>query len=299
MSNEVIQTMRTGNGVDSGTLHPQEIMNFFMSFMTNGGGVMNKNADDFKVYAQDTPAMSVQVKRVGGVQARAVIPNSDGSMAYPVRMHTDDADLAITSNGSGNGRIDAVVLYIDLGATPDDVVSNVAKLTVVAGTPSASPSAPDDTAIQSAIGASNPYITLAHVTVASGETEIEAQHIDDRREQVEFVLREPKVTAEYEDWVTLTSSANITIDLSKGNKFKVTLAHNTTFTVINAKVGQTFQLRIQQDATGGRTSTLFSTIKWPYGNAPVLTTDANKADKLVFEVVSEGQYDGVAVGQSM
>lgn len=293
MSNEVIQTMRTG-----GDEHPQEIMNFFLSFLSSGSGVFNKQGDDFKVVAQDTPNMTVKVM-LDGAQARAVVRTSDGSMAYPVRMTTDDADLTITSNGSGNQRIDAVVLYIDLGATPDTTISNVAKLAVVAGTPSASPSAPDDTAIQSAIGASNPYIRLANVTVASAETEIEDSMIDDQRDQVEMLLLEPKIQGAYQDWVTLTPASSVTLDLSKGNKFKITLNQNTTFTVINAKVGQTFQLRITQDATGGRTSTLFSTIKWPYGNAPVLTTTANKTDKLVFEVISEGQYDGVAVGQSM
>lgn len=291
MSNEVIQTMRTG-----GTLHPQEIMNFFMSFLTNGGGVLNKNGDDFKVVAQTVPDMTVKVL-LDGAQARAVVRTSDGSMAYPVMMHTDDADLTITSNGSGNQRIDAVVLYIDLGATPDTTISNVAKLAVVAGTPSASPSAPDNTAIQSAIGASNPYIRLANVTVASAETEIEDSMIDDQRDQVEFVLREPKIQASYQDWVTLTPASSVTLDLSKGNKFKITLNQNTTFTVINAKVGQTFELRATQDATGGRGITFFSTISWAFGAVPTPTATANKTDKFIFEVTGTDAYDGAIVAQ--
>jgi hypothetical protein len=293
MSSEVIQTMRTG-----GTLHPQEIMNFFMSFLTNGGGVLNKNGDDFKVEAQSVPDMTVKVLLAGAL-ARAVIPNADGGMAYPVMMHADDADLTITANGSGNQRIDAVVLYIDLGATVNTTSSNVAKLTVVAGTPSASPSAPDDTAIGSAIGASNPYIVLAHVAVDSSETEIQNADITDMREQVEFVMREPKVQGAYQDWVTLTPASSVAIDLSKGNKFKITVNQTTTFTVVNAKVGQTFELRVTQDGTGGRAQTFFSTIKWAFGATPTPTTTANKTDKYIFEVVAIGEYDGVIVGQDM
>lgn len=291
MSNEVIQTMRTG-----GDEHPQEIMNFFLSFLSSGSGVFNKQGDDFKVVAQDTPNMTVKVL-LDGAQARAVVRTSDGSMAYPVRMTTDDADLTITSNGSGNQRIDAVVLYIDLGATPDTTISNVAKLAVVAGTPSASPSAPDNTAIQSAIGASNPYIRLANVTVASAETEIEDSMIDDQRDQVEMLLLEPKIQGAYQDWVTLTPASNVTLDLSKGNKFKITLNQNTTFTVINAKVGQTFELRATQDATGGRGITFFSTISWAFGAVPTPTATANKTDKFIFEVTGTDAYDGAIVAQ--
>lgn len=291
MSTEVIQTMRTG-----GDEHPQEIMNFFLSFLTSGSGVFDKNSDDFKVVAQDTPNMTIKVK-LSGAHARAVVRTSDGAMAYPVRMTTDDADLNISSNGSGNQRIDAVVLYIDLGAIPNTDISNVAKLAVVAGTPSASPSAPDNTAILSAIGASNPYIRLANVTVNSAETEIENSMIDDQRDQVEFVLREPKIQGAYQDWITLTPGANVVIDLSKGNKFKVTINQNTTFSVVNAKPGQSFQVRVTQNGTGGWTTTWFSGIGWAYQNTPVQTPTANRSDKYGFDVISEGVYDGVIMGQ--
>jgi hypothetical protein len=67
----------------------------------------------------------------------------------------------------------------------------------------------------------------------------------------------------------------------------------------NEHVGQTFMLRLQQDGTGTRTVTWFSTIKWAGGAAPTLTTTINKADLFGFVVTSAGNYDGFVVGQSL
>ncbi|MCG3176880.1 MAG: hypothetical protein MOGMAGMI_01844 [Candidatus Omnitrophica bacterium] len=92
-----------------------------------------------------------------------------------------DGSATITANSSGNSRIDAVVLYIDRAASPNAACSNVAKLIVIAGTPAASPVAPTNAEIASSIGASNPYLRLADVTVASGATSISDANIKDRR----------------------------------------------------------------------------------------------------------------------
>lgn len=286
MSTEVIQTMRTG--VDE---HPQEIMNFLTSFFFTSGGVLDKNGNDLKL-AAIAGQMKIQV-----LMGRAIIPDSNGVMAYPFYMHTDDADLAVTSNGSGNARKDTVVAYIDKGASPDTTGTNVAKLLVIAGTPSASPVAPDDTAIQAAIGASNPYLRLGNFTVPTGATEILSANIEDTRVFAEAVLRQPKIQGAYQDWITLTPGANVVIDLSKGNKFKVTINQNTTFSVVNAKPGQSFQVRVTQNGTGGWTTTWFSGIGWAYQNTPVQTPTANRSDKYGFDVISEGVYDGVIMGQ--
>ncbi|MBV6514263.1 MAG: hypothetical protein FMNOHCHN_03853 [Ignavibacteriaceae bacterium] len=92
-----------------------------------------------------------------------------------------DGSATITANSSGNSRIDAVVLYIDRAASPNAACSNVAKLIVIAGTPAASPVAPTNAEIAASIGASNPYLRLADVTVASGATSISDANIKDRR----------------------------------------------------------------------------------------------------------------------
>lgn len=166
----VLQTIRSG-----GTQHPEELLHFFQNRVVLTSGTFDKDSNHFLVEESDTPAMSVDVR-----QGYAFI-RKDASITFPAWLNTEDATVAITSNSSGNSRIDAIVLYIDLGASPNSAVTNVAKLVAVAGTPAGSPTAPDNTAILASIGASNPYIRLANVTVASGATSIVDANIGDQR----------------------------------------------------------------------------------------------------------------------
>jgi hypothetical protein len=92
--------------------------------------------------------------------------------------------------------------------------------------------------------------------------------------------------------------ATITFDMDASNIHTITggLGGNRTLAVSNVDVGQVFILRIPQDGTGSRTVTWFSTIKWPSGTAPTLSTDANAVDVFGFICTSEGNYDGFFVG---
>ncbi len=173
----MIQTTRTG-----GTEHPEEMLDFLMTHIIDQSGVKSiAVGGDFYVEAQSTPNMTVKVNL-----GYAFIKKSDGSKVFPVRMYSSAENATITANASGNTRIDAVVLLIDTAESPNATVTNVAELGVVAGTPSASPTAPSDSDISTAIGASNPFIRLANVTVGSGVTEIVNANIADTREQVLF-----------------------------------------------------------------------------------------------------------------
>jgi hypothetical protein len=96
--------------------------------------------------------------------------------------------------------------------------------------------------------------------------------------------------------ITDTDGATVTFDLSLRGIHTVTLGGNRTLAISNATVGQTFILRLSQDATGSRTVTWFSTIKWAGGSAPTLTTTASKADTFGFIVTSAGNYDGYIIG---
>jgi hypothetical protein len=101
---------------------------------------------------------------------------------------------------------------------------------------------------------------------------------------------------------TLTSdsdAATVTFDMNASNVHTVTLGGNRTLAVSNVAVGQAFTIRLVQDATGSRTVTWFSTIKWPDGTAPTLTTTANKVDTFGFICTSSGNYDGYIVGQAL
>jgi hypothetical protein len=99
---------------------------------------------------------------------------------------------------------------------------------------------------------------------------------------------------------TPTAAGTATLDLSKGNTHHITMpAGNITIAISNGTAGQCFIVRILQDATGSRTATMFTTIKWAGGAAPTLTTTASKADTLGFEVTGTNTYDGYVIGQNI
>jgi hypothetical protein len=78
---------------------------------------------------------------------------------------------------SANNRRDLVVAYTDLSVTnPSTSTPNnpgALKFIVVQGTPAASPSDPNDAAIRAtAVGATNPYLILARISLTSSTTQI-------------------------------------------------------------------------------------------------------------------------------
>lgn len=114
----------------------------------------------------------------------ALVPRSDGSYSHPVFNDAVYNQVIATADGS-NPRRDIVVLYVNYGQAPSTAVSNntngVVKIKSVAGTPAGSPADPTDAAIQSSVGAGNPYIKLARVRVPAGQTSISNSLVDDLR----------------------------------------------------------------------------------------------------------------------
>lgn len=91
------------------------------------------------------------------------------------RIATDATNtVSLTAASTANPRIDAIVAYIDNAVTPTtsvvDNTNGVLKFKSVAGSPTANPSAPTAQAIQSSVGAGNPYMVLAYVAVAKNAT---------------------------------------------------------------------------------------------------------------------------------
>lgn len=91
------------------------------------------------------------------------------------RIATDATNtVSLTAASTANPRIDAVVAYIDNAVTPTtsvvDNTNGVLKFKSVAGSPAANPSTPTAQAIQSSVGAGNPYMVLAYVAVAKNAT---------------------------------------------------------------------------------------------------------------------------------
>jgi hypothetical protein len=78
---------------------------------------------------------------------------------------------------------------------------------------------------------------------------------------------------------TVNSATNVTLNWNNGNKQKITLGHNVTFTFTNPTNGVgSFTLILQQDSVGSRTVTWPASVKWPGGTAPTLSTASNKVD---------------------
>lgn len=89
-----------------------------------------------------------------------------------------------------------------------------------------------------------------------------------------------------------------TVDLSLGSTFTASLTGNVTFTFTGYPAAgyiQDFELRLTQDATGGRTATWPASGKWPGGSAFVLTTAANALDHVGFAIDSTGAWVGYPV----
>lgn len=97
-------------------------------------------------------------------------------------------NVAVTTADPTNPRIDTIVAYINLSAISSASTNNPNALVfaVVAGTPAASPVAPSGGTIQTAIGAGNPYVTLANISVAAAAATIVNANITDTRSPMAY-----------------------------------------------------------------------------------------------------------------
>lgn len=89
-----------------------------------------------------------------------------------------------------------------------------------------------------------------------------------------------------EEYNNGNSGTAITIDWKLGQKQKLTLTGNATLTFTAPRGPCNLILKVVQDATGSRTITWPSAVKWPGGTAPTLTTTASATDIIAL------YYDG-------
>lgn len=109
-------------------------------------------------------------------------------------------------------------------------------------------------------------------------------------------LTNPVVTNYVETPYTANSSTAITLSLANGTVQIITLTGNATITMPTAVSGKSFILFLKQDATGSRTVT-WTTVKWPSGTAPTITSTASKQD--IYSFFSDGtNWYGTTVGQN-
>ena len=111
-----------------------------------------------------------------------------------------------------------------------------------------------------------------------------------------LTLTNPTVTNYTETPYSATPTSTITLSLTNGTVQIITLGGNVTITMPTAVSGKSFIMFLKQDGTGSRTVT-WSTVKWPGGTAPTITSTASKQD--IYSFFSDGtNWYGVTVGQN-
>lgn len=117
----------------------------------------------------------------------------------------------------------------------------------------------------------------------------------------DFQIQSP-IIKDYSELVNVAGNiiGPITVDLSLGNHYAVTLIGNVTFTFTNpSPTGNAMPIffYLKQDATGSRLVTWPASVVWPAGIAPFLTTVANRTDEIVLITRNSGtSYSGSVRG---
>lgn len=94
---------------------------------------------------------------------------------------------------------------------------------------------------------------------------------------------------------TANSSTAITLALTNGTVQIITLTGTCTITMPTAVSGKSFTLLLKTGA--GSYTVTWSTVQWPGGTSPTLTSTASKMDRFVF--VSDGtNWYGSTAGQN-
>lgn len=163
------------------------------------------NSDSFKVTA--------------GTGMNASIATGDGLIStgtgFARRIATDAVNtVAISAASTANPRIDSIVAYIDNAITPVQTVLNntngILKFAAVAGSPAASPVAPSAGAIQSAVGAGNPYMILCNVRVPANATSLNNAVFTDMRNIANEIsdadISDGAISTQKINWSTLDGS---------------------------------------------------------------------------------------------
>lgn len=134
-----------------------------------------------------SPRSGLTVNLGGNGTDRDVAIAEDGAGNKTTINNISQTPVAVTINAApaSNARIDAIVAYIEDSPNGSGETDNpdVVNVLVVSGTVASAPSAPNDSAIRSAItadgasGATAYYVVLATVRIATGTTDVDATMI--------------------------------------------------------------------------------------------------------------------------
>ncbi len=180
---------------------------------SNNGSIV-ASPSDLKVSAGS--GMNATVSTGAGIIGNGTLSGVRFAIDSPVT-------VAVSAASTANPRMDSVVAYIDKSVSAStSVVDNtdlgIVKFKSVAGTPASAPTAPSTATIQSSIGAGNPYMVLANITVPKSSTAASSFTITDTRVTptsaiiTDGSITTPKlankaVTSDKVDWATFPSSS--------------------------------------------------------------------------------------------
>jgi hypothetical protein len=89
------------------------------------------------------------------------------------------------------------------------------------------------------------------------------------------------------EYVVVTYASSTTLNFNSGFNFSISLTGNITLSnPTNAKPGQSGIIYLQQDGTGGRTTTFGSNFKFSNGVAPAFDTAASRVNIITYSVVT-------------
>lgn len=165
---------------DGGKTTEEGIFKWFLKFFSKGSSLAN-----------DTTTLQV-TQNGGGADMSVDIAAGDAHIPYSTYSFYAWSDatenVSVTAADGTNERYDIVVAYIDLAVVSSATDNNLGalKFDIVDGTPAGSPADPSDSAIQTAVGASNPWIKLARVSVPAGVSSIVDAYITDLRDEIVF-----------------------------------------------------------------------------------------------------------------
>lgn len=182
---------------------------------SNNGSIV-ASPSDLKVSAGS--GMNVAIATGAGIIGNGTLSGVRFAIDSPVT-------VAVSAASTANPRMDSVVAYIDKSVSAStSVVDNtdlgIIKFKSVAGTPASAPTAPSTATIQSSIGAGNPYMVLANITVPKSSSAASSFKITDMRVTPTSAiitdgsittkkLANKAVTSDKVDWATLSHVSNV------------------------------------------------------------------------------------------
>ena len=293
-----------------------------IDFIVNGNG----HADLFRVDAADkrigmgtnNPSALLHCIPTANTEVGTIIQGASNQSADFLQLQDVNGDNKLSIDPSGLIGIGHAVnptapLYIDVDTTDLIYASGGgsiknAKVTLAAGIGDTNNSL---TLQLTSANAGNIYINLGDVNEPLAGR-IRYKHADD-----ELYLQTNTSSAvrwdsnqkryDYAGSYGATESGNIaggatrTLDLDGSNVQYVKLdGASTTLALQNVHAGQKFIVRIQQDATGGRSGVWWNGIRWANGIAqPTQGEGGHKATLYGFLCTTSGQYDGFVIASGL